>query len=782
MNLSFLLASPVFVVLFRWTGLLALGWVTHGILRRRHTRWRLMLWRGILCFGLALPLLHSVQIPGLKIPIASKVDYATEPASAFSPVAAVDSIPPAQAVTEPVAEPQPISVTASPTINRLRAAPPSLPSKPVLWGRILLATWALGFAGGAARLVRLQLQLSRLRKETYPPSKNLQRLATQIQLRLKVYRKVEVRISDAVTSPFVCGLLKPAIILPRRLLQQLSSGEAAALLSHEMAHVRQRDLGWCVAWRWMQAACWFHPFVWNVPAAHNLACEQEADRIASRQLADQDSYIQLLARLALRVLALPAVETKLTLNGSSQIARRLKHLAQKGMEVWSWKHSVAGFGLMGTLFLMTAGCDFSKADTENSKIPTPAELKPAPAVVQDKTGKPDNAVLSPAIPAVANATASEAASPTTTAAADPGQSEALRPFAEDAVQKGAVAAAREPSSFDQSRLPPGLRYDTPPKPASTAFAVYPLELLRDGVSGTAEVRFLVSPRGRVEQAIVVKATRPEFGQAFLAMLDEWRFHPAVKDGKPVWAVLDISQEFSTSGGDVPVGGEARDLLNELKKENPALCPTKDLDIPPQLLSRHLPVFPSALVGKVAEGEVTVEFLIDHDGNVQLPRVVSATHPAFGYAAMQGASAWKFAPPTSHGKSVDVREQISIDFITPKPVATAGSIPVALADLNGLPVINLAELEQQPVIRFRPPINYPVKMRGNGVTGTVQVGFVCDTEGCVRDTHVVASSGSSELDQAAVEGISTWIFKPGRKDGHPVNVRMEVPITFDLNRT
>jgi hypothetical protein len=183
MNLSFLLASPVFVVLFRWTGLLALGWVTHGILRRQHTRWRLILWRGILCFGLALPLLHSVQIPGLKIPIASTVDPATEPAIALPPVAAVDSSPPAQAVTEFAAEPQPISVTGSPASCNLKAAPPSPPARPISWGKVLLVIWALGFAGGAARLVRLQLQLSRLRKETYPPSKNLQRLAAQIQPR-----------------------------------------------------------------------------------------------------------------------------------------------------------------------------------------------------------------------------------------------------------------------------------------------------------------------------------------------------------------------------------------------------------------------------------------------------------------------------------------------------------------------------------------------------------------------------------------------------------------------
>jgi len=225
---------------------------------------------------------------------------------------------------------------------------------------------------------------------------------------------------------------------------------------------------------------------------------------------------------------------------------------------------------------------------------------------------------------------------------------------------------------DQSKLPPELRYDIPPKPANVVLAVYPFELLRDDVSGTAEVRFLVSPSGEAEQAIVVKATRPEFGQALLAMIDEWKFQPAMKEGKPTLAVLGIKQEFSYSGGDVPVSDEDKDLLYELKKEKLDLCPIKDLDARPQLLSRLPPAFPSALIGKVTEGKAVVEFLIDHEGNVQLPRVVSATDPAFGYAAVQGVAAWRFAPLTSHGKPVVVRAQVPINFTTPKPAPDAAA--------------------------------------------------------------------------------------------------------------
>jgi beta-lactamase regulating signal transducer with metallopeptidase domain len=267
----------------------------------------------------------------------------------------------------------------APKAGGAQARPQPAAAKRIAWGEWLAAIWALGCAGGAIRLVRLQLQLSHLRKDSRP-APDLQRLCAQIQDRLEVRRETGIHISEAVTSPFVCGLMKPIIILPETLVQTLSPGEMTALLSHEIAHLRRHDLVWCVAWRWMQTVCWFHPLVWYVPAAHNLACEQEADRMASGQLTDQDSYARLLARLALRVLALPAVETRLTLNGSAQIVRRLNHLGQKGTGVWNWKNSVGGYGMVGLLFLLAAGWHVSNLSSEAALVPAGNRVSTAQAV------------------------------------------------------------------------------------------------------------------------------------------------------------------------------------------------------------------------------------------------------------------------------------------------------------------------------------------------------------------------------------------------------------------
>ena len=329
-------------------------------------------------------MLHFFPVPGLKIPVI--VDHADTTGFADSPSSS-NAPNPIQPEASAVAQPAHAPLATGQTSSGAKILPPSASPQSVSWGTVLVAIWVLGCVFAAFRLIRLQLQLARLRK-TCQPLPDLQRLAKQIQGRLDVRREIEVQISDEVTSPFVCGLLQPVIILPQTLARRLSAGEISVLLSHEIAHLRRNDLVWCVAWRWMKAVCWFHPLVWQIPAVHNLACEQEADRIASGQLEEEDSYSRLLAQLALRVLELPAVETKLTLNGSSQIARRLNHLAQKRMVAWSWRHTTAGVGLVGLLFVMTAGCDFSKSAPDTSTTPEKVKFKEVAVVVQDDDGKP----------------------------------------------------------------------------------------------------------------------------------------------------------------------------------------------------------------------------------------------------------------------------------------------------------------------------------------------------------------------------------------------------------
>jgi protein TonB len=54
------------------------------------------------------------------------------------------------------------------------------------------------------------------------------------------------------------------------------------------------------------------------------------------------------------------------------------------------------------------------------------------------------------------------------------------------------------------------------------------------------------------------------------------------------------------------------------------------------------------------------------------------------------------------------------------------------------------------------------------------------DGSVGDVQVDRSlDRDSGLDQAAVDAMKQWVFKPGTKDGKPVAVRIHVELTFSL---
>jgi periplasmic protein TonB len=68
----------------------------------------------------------------------------------------------------------------------------------------------------------------------------------------------------------------------------------------------------------------------------------------------------------------------------------------------------------------------------------------------------------------------------------------------------------------------------------------------------------------------------------------------------------------------------------------------------------------------------------------------------------------------------------------------------------------------------------------GIQGTVILSSVVRADGSVSDVTIVTSlDEQSGLDQAAVDAMKQWQFKPGTKDGQAVAVRIECEMRFAL---
>lgn len=99
-----------------------------------------------------------------------------------------------------------------------------------------------------------------------------------------------------------------------------------------------------------------------------------------------------------------------------------------------------------------------------------------------------------------------------------------------------------------------------------------------------------------------------------------------------------------------------------------------------------------------------------------------------------------------------------------------------ADLSA--VYDIRQLDQIPQPQFRVPPKYPVEMRQAGQGGEVLVQFIVDANGAVKNASAVRSTNPA-FEGPAIEAVSAWTFRPGRKTQLPVNTQMQVPIVFTL---
>jgi TonB family protein len=113
-------------------------------------------------------------------------------------------------------------------------------------------------------------------------------------------------------------------------------------------------------------------------------------------------------------------------------------------------------------------------------------------------------------------------------------------------------------------------------------------------------------------------------------------------------------------GEAQINDAARRLLAKLK---PTLEVTRfsELDQPPARKVHPEPKLAPDTAKALGAGRAVVEVFIDVDGNVLLPRIISATHEEFGYAAAQAVVDWKYEAPKKGGKRTLAQGKLQIDF-------------------------------------------------------------------------------------------------------------------------
>lgn len=200
------------------------------LVSKRSPKWMNVLLWGIVALRLVLP--FSIESALSLIPSAETV----------SPAAV--QFDPAPTITSGVSV---IDNAVNPSLSEHFAAVPTASVNPLyVWAYLAGWVWLIGL--GAMLLYALVSYL-RLRR----------RVSVSLPIRDRIY------LCDAISSPFILGVVKPHIYLP----SGLDEVQRQNVLAHEQAHLARRDHWWKPLGFALLAVYWFNPVLW---LAYTLLC------------------------------------------------------------------------------------------------------------------------------------------------------------------------------------------------------------------------------------------------------------------------------------------------------------------------------------------------------------------------------------------------------------------------------------------------------------------------------------------------------------------------------
>lgn len=213
------------------------------LVSKRSPKWMNVLLWGIVALRLVLP--FSIESALSLIPSAETV----------SPAAV--QFAPAPTITSGV---KIIDNAVNPSLSEHFAAAPTMSVNPLyVWAYLAGWVWLIGL--GAMLLYALVSYL-RLRR----------RVSVSLCVRENIY------LCDAISSPFILGVVKPRIYLP----SGLDEVQRQNVLSHERAHLARRDHWWKPLGFALLAVYWFNPVLWLAYALLcrdiELACDERVIR------------------------------------------------------------------------------------------------------------------------------------------------------------------------------------------------------------------------------------------------------------------------------------------------------------------------------------------------------------------------------------------------------------------------------------------------------------------------------------------------------------------------
>jgi beta-lactamase regulating signal transducer with metallopeptidase domain len=309
----------------------------------------------VLLFALDLVLRNRVRAVvryGLWMLVLIKLVF---PPSFAAPTSLAYWLPQEKAVKAPPA-PSPQFVVGYSDVKFDEARP--LPSLPPPRAKLQFAAWLLlGWLTTAlvlmAWLVRRSRSVIQTASQALPATDSPEQLLGACRQQMGIRQQLRLKLSATASSPAVCGLWRPVILIPQSLADKLSALQLRAVLLHELAHIKRGDVWVHHAQTLLQIIYWWHPLLWLANAQIRRVREQAVDEaVVVAMGSEAEAYPATLLEVAKLALERPMLALGLIgiVESKSALAQRIQHLLDHPIP----KSARFGFAGLVTVFLTGA--------------------------------------------------------------------------------------------------------------------------------------------------------------------------------------------------------------------------------------------------------------------------------------------------------------------------------------------------------------------------------------------------------------------------------------------
>jgi TonB family protein len=207
----------------------------------------------------------------------------------------------------------------------------------------------------------------------------------------------------------------------------------------------------------------------------------------------------------------------------------------------------------------------------------------------------------------------------------------------------------------------------------------------------------------------------------------------------------------------------------------------------QRIASPMPEYPADAKADGIEGTVVLRAVISTTGIVDSTEVVSGPEKLRA-AANEAVNNWTYKPYLIDDKPVPVQTTVILNFKLSDASVTTGT-PVESAEAAETPAPAPPPAAKAPararvsagitaglILRKTTP-EYPANARSLRIQGAVVIHAIISKKGDVVNLSVI--SGPAELQQAALDAVKQWKYKPYLLNGEPTDIDTMITVNFNL---